>query len=393
MINILKRPPGDDFTFILFSKLVKTLEKFGIPHVGIYTWSPVFDVAQTFLEGPEQKMVDWKYFHNQLESLITPDKLVVLGVKDHLTIKDQVVYDTKMPESVSYLISIFKKFSNNQFILFTSLENLESYITNENVKIVQWGGDLVQHHLSYKILPSVNEKNFDSLYTYVSLNRGQRAHRILNVSLLHGLNIQHHGLISCMFKDGIRGLPNWQFTDDQQHIKELMDNGFNVLKNSTLMINDDHNVWNNHDLNGAGVFKRQLRPHYENTFVDVITETSYLESAFLLTEKFQHSVYGRNFPIYLCSKGAVAFLRDMGFDMFDDVVNHSYDSIDDPIDRLYKAITDNLELLTNNQRTKQLWREREQRFTANIAFARTGMYNFYTARATKQFNEIISTFG
>ena len=378
----LKWPPGDEFTFILFNRLVEQVAD----GVAIYIWSPVLNPS-FFI--PNQENQYSSYFTEKLESLITPDKLVVLGVKDHLTINDEVVYDTQMPESAAYLISIFKKFSNNQFILFTSLENLESYITNENVKIVQWGGDIVQHYLSYKILPSVNEKNFDSPYTYVSLNRGQRAHRILNVSLLHGLNIQHHGLISCMFKDGIGGLPLWNFTNEQTHIKELITNGFNILKNSTLPINDDHHVWNNHDLNGAGVFNRQLKQHYKNTFVDIITETSYLESAFLLTEKFQHSVYGKNFPIYLCSKGAVAFLRDMGFDMFDDVVDHSYDNIDDPIDRLYRAITDNLELLTNNQRTKQLWREREQRFTANITFARTGMYDFYTARATKQFNKTL----
>ena len=51
---------------------------------------------------------------------------------------------------------------------------------------------------------------------------------------------------------------------------------------------------------------------------------------------------------------------DMGIDVFDDIIDHSYDVIENPIDRIYQAITKNKELLTNNQYVKDLERYNEE---------------------------------
>jgi hypothetical protein len=86
----------------------------------------------------------------------------------------------------------------------------------------------------------------------------------------------------------------------------------------------------------------------------------------------------------------VAFLRSMGMDMFDDIIDHSYDSIENPIDRLYTAITSNIELLTNNQKTKQLWQSNQHRFINNVAFAKNMLYNFYSLRAEENMLKIVN---
>ena len=90
--------------------------------------------------------------------------------------------------------------------------------------------------------------------------------------------------------------------------------------------------------------------------------------------------------------GTVKFLREMGLDVFDDIINHSYDNIDNPIDRMYKAIIDNKELLMNNEKTKLLWKQNTTRFIKNVEFAKKELYTFYVERATNLFKRVYNEF-
>ena len=376
-MSILKRPPGDDFTFRLFFKLKSQVKS---PANFVYIWSCVLDPIYEFGHWPTEDV--WKVdteldYRLSLEKSINSD-LVIIGVKDHLSSGNFDYWKDSIPIIAEYLKNLFEYYADKKFVLLTSVENLQSYISVDNVIIVPWGGDITKHQKDYLNLDPVIEKNFDSSYTYLSLNRNKRAHRAMLISLLYGLDLDKHGLISCMFKDSITDLYEYTKWPEQDIYKQ----GFDKFKDSQLLLNDDPVIYNNGNNDNTSNFKNKLLPYYQNTFVEIITETSYTESCYNLTEKTLNSIYGCCFPILLCSAGSVDFLRSMGMDMFDDVVNHSYDSIEDPTDRLYKAVTDNLELLTNNQRTKELWQTHRHRFVKNVAFAKTTMYNFYTTRAT-----------
>ena len=130
--------------------------------------------------------------------------------------------------------------------------------------------------------------------------------------------------------------------------------------------------------------------YYRETFVEIITETSCTERCFNLTEKTLNSIYGKSFPILISSPGIVAFLRSMGMDVFDDIIDHSYDEIENPIDRIYQAINSNRELLTDTNKAKELWKANEHRFIKNIDFAKHQLYNFFTQRTTDKFHELIN---
>ena len=86
------------------------------------------------------------------------------------------------------------------------------------------------------------------------------------------------------------------------------------------------------------------------------------------------------------------FLRDIGLDVFDDVVNHSYDEISDPAKRLETAILDNIELLVNVENTKALWIKHKERFKKNIDFCKEDLYNYYSLRSKSMFNEILNDY-
>ena len=132
---------------------------------------------------------------------------------------------------------------------------------------------------------------------------------------------------------------------------------------------------------------KKLVDYYKNTFVEIICETTYTENSFLITEKTQHSVFGCSFPIWVSSPGTVKFMREMGLDVFDDIIDHSYDIVENPIDRMYLAISKNKELLTNPN-IKDIWKENMPRFIKNVEFVKKGMYDFYSNRATKQISKL-----
>jgi len=390
-MHILKRPSGDNYTLRLFTNLMRTVKQ---PHDSFYMWSACVDPNHSRIShfvGGIQFYENEVVYRNVLITNIKND-LVILGIKDHLTSQNFNPWLDTKPDLVAYWDDMFDYYPDKQFVVFTSLENLDYYITNPRVKIIPWGGDLTNHKAEYEKLEPLDSKNFDSQYTFLSLNRGLRSHRVVLVSLLYGLDINNLGLISCMFKDNISDLLEyiqWEFTSEQRAIKDTLCNGFNLLKNTEIALPTDRETNGNYPNSANGNnFKNSLIHHYRETFVEIITETSCTERCFNLTEKTLNSIYGKSFPILISSPGVVAFLRGMGMDVFDDIVDHSYDTVENPIDRIHQAVMSNMELLTDNAKVKALWKQHEHRFIKNIDFAKASLYNFYTQRTTDAFHEL-----
>lgn len=401
---ILKRPPNDDFTFRLFFQLANGIKDSS----KIYMWSSVLE-PDYYLKWYDEEL-GWceEYeldYRKQLIDNIRSDT-VVIGIKDHLSSNTQFnPWLHKMPVIVEMLSDMCTYYSDKKFIIFTSLENLEYYLKNDNVTIIPWGGDITNQQLEYPTITPIINKNLNSQSTFLSLNRNNRIHRAMLVSLLYGMNLESNGLISWMHKDNVDNLftdNSWIFNPDQSHIKQIIESGFNKVKNTSLSINDDVDIYKTmkqdifsnkkkystlHNDNVSN-FKNSLSNYYQNTFVEIVSETTYTEKSYLLTEKTLNSIYGCCFPIMISGQGSVAFLREIGFDVFDDIINHNYDSIDNPVDRLYSAINDNLELLSNNDRTKEIWVSCKNRFLKNVETAKLPMYNFFKNRATEKIKQL-----
>jgi hypothetical protein len=327
-------------------------------------------------------------YRNLLLKNIKED-LVIIGIKDHLTSGNFNPWKQDLPGPIYSLQGLFENFNNKKFILFTSMENLESYLKFDNLHIIPWGGDITNQMSEYKNLKPIIDKDLSSSFTFLSLNRGYRHPRAVLISLLFGLGLETNGMISCMFKNNVFNSIEdieWPFSSEQ---KKILKKGLQKFKKTNLLINDDIDIYQNNDNNNVRNFENKLSRYYQQTFVEIINETSYTEKAFNLTEKTLNSIYGCNFPIFLSSKGTVSFLRNIGMDVFDDIINHSYDLIEDPIDRMFLAISDNRELLSNNNKTKELWNFNKERFLKNVSFAKNDIYNFYKDRAETEFLKVL----
>lgn len=83
---------------------------------------------------------------------------------------------------------------------------------------------------------------------------------------------------------------------------------------------------------------------YGSAAVNIVTETQYDHSPGIITEKTLFAMAAQQIPIIIGYAGIVADCKDMGFDVFDDIVDTSYDHL--PNDqRVEQAILRNQDLI------------------------------------------------
>jgi phosphopentomutase len=77
----------------------------------------------------------------------------------------------------------------------------------------------------------------------------------------------------------------------------------------------------------------------------------------------------------------------MGFDVFDDIVNHSYDEETDKLKRLHKLINDNMEIILSN-RLDKIFFTNKSRFDSNYGRLVNELESFYRTRFWKLMEKI-----
>lgn len=145
---------------------------------------------------------------------------------------------------------------------------------------------------------------------YMCLNNEPRPHRVLMYNELIKNNLVELGHVS--FRDD----------SNEQMIEFQTKNGNNfqkLYKVPQLLIDGDYIT------NQFGLHEHISRDSY----IELVTESSHNPMPFK-TEKCVKPFYNLQFPIIFGHQGIVKDLRNEGFDMFDDIIDHSYDEISIP---------------------------------------------------------------
>lgn len=269
--------------------------------------------------------------------------------------------------------------SNKTFYILTACPWLTEIFdgTNPgNVMAVFWGDAfLVDRRLCYQGLEPVKQKTFSQQWHWTFLSHNRRMHRNFCAMYLIGKYLPN-GLIRF---DPSALLEHQSWTTFLSYLKyngysyhrslsryySVFDIGFERVKQGQGYI--DHRYDPNSKMSSSyrNNFDTSIRNILKNSIVDLIAETVFINRTGIHTEKFLNSVYGYTFPIYLNMAGSVQHLRNQGFDMFDDVINHAYDEIQDPYIRLVTAIDDNLEILIDRDHAMKKWYDCQERFDQN----------------------------
>jgi hypothetical protein len=279
-----------------------------------------------------------------------------------------------------------------------------------NVLIIHWGNDMIMHPcVQYQELSPITDKNFQSRQHWIMLSHNVRWHRVLAATFLLGYNYDSTGVIRVSPGHFIEH-KNWHsFLSYCQHNEFTyvfdVENYFNIFeKGFDRLVNKDgyhfneyspdhgpshgckmpHETGNNNALN----FELNLKSFYRNSFLEIVGEPLFIMPGACMTEKYLNSVYGMNFPIMLNVAGSVHHLRTLGFDVFDDVVNHDYDDITNPMIRLTSAINFNKTLFEDTEKVKTLWVKCQQRFYNNYELAKS-MYKTNTTNVASELKKIL----
>jgi hypothetical protein len=308
--------------------------------------------------------------------------------------KDHNFWSDEPSAGVALIDDMASRFPNTNFILFTSLENIDlESIKSTNIQFVPWGGDIVNQADTYQSIEPVLDKNFNSKKTFISLNRNRRQHRVATLSYLFGKGYDKFGEITYLGQYLDVGIDNlldylpWRFNEHQTDIRAAMIDGYPKFYNNKSLATDNYEIYDEVNDNVKN-FNQSLSLKYENSFVEIVSESSFSAPSFMITEKWMNSVYGCNFPILVSGCGTIAHLREVGFDVFEDIVDHSYDTIANPFDRIATAIDNNHRLLTDTDYAKELWKSNQHRFEKNIDIAKNTIYQWYKDRTDRQFNQL-----
>lgn len=123
---------------------------------------------------------------------------------------------------------------------------------------------------------------------------------------------------------------------------------------SYIKYNSNAYTWNNF-----------LKNIFASSAVSLITEShGYLKKAGF-TEKTSYTILGLTFPIWVGGYNQAQGLKQLGFDVFEDIIDHSYQSYPTLIERCYYAIANNLEILSNKSLAHELRTKNLNRLKAN----------------------------
>ena len=91
----------------------------------------------------------------------------------------------------------------------------------------------------------------------------------------------------------------------------------------------------------------RLAPLYAQCAVNIVTETQYDDRPGVISEKTLQAMIAGQIPIVIGHPGIVQSCQELGFDMFEDLVDISYDWLPNDI-RVEAALTLNRELILGN---------------------------------------------
>ena len=258
---------------------------------------------------------------------------------------------------------------------------------DQKIKNLQWlhcGPEMLFQQQQYPALLNARIKYWKGEHS-ICLGLLPRPHRLATACLLLGNNINAQSV-----KVNAAPHNNHSFNDYWPctvEFSDILEKGWKRLLTQDLgKPAERYNVSaNNNTMN----FNINLRNIYENTCVEIVMETTFFNSGVFVSEKYLNSIYGYNFPIIIGNCGTVDYLRRNGFDMFDDIIDHSYDSITDPLQRIYTAISKNIEIIKNKQTAVDLWYKNLDRLDNNLNFAKHHMYTHFESQFLDSLNKLM----
>jgi hypothetical protein len=253
------------------------------------------------------------------------------------------------------------------------LENLKNKNNSDiNVYTINHGQYANCQRLSFTDVTFEPDKEF----LFMVHNRALKSHRLGILCLLKKYSIlddvdwsllRAHQIKNLITSKGF--IVDWFFKDVfNEEIQESLKNEVDYFSNFEIKKSKYEHEYNfdegGHRYDHNDSYKVKT---YSNSYINITTETNYVSPYIIhITEKTFTPFNFYQIPIFVATYQHVKYLRDMyGFDMFDDLVNHSYDNEIDNGKRLFMIADEIRRLNENPQVVKDFYKNNEDRFIKN----------------------------
>jgi hypothetical protein len=190
---------------------------------------------------------------------------------------------------------------------------------------------------------------FSRKHKFVSLSGIPRFNRVIFTKELLDRNLEKYGIITCGAVND-----NELLTEASKKIYDFLDlgtqkNKFPVIYKETFSTIKHSGLIPKEFLNSIyNVVIESCFEDYMNLQLDPELFLLGTRESKFLTEKTVKTFCGFQIPVFVATAGFVNEIRDLGFDLFDDIVDHSYDRIEDPALRM-KAVANELFRLVHTE--------------------------------------------
>ena len=121
----------------------------------------------------------------------------------------------------------------------------------------------------------------------------------------------------------------------------------------------------NGSFKNAETYDKLLRPKFQDTCISIITEPCFYEREALITEKTFMAFMGGTIPIWFGGWKNAQAIAALGFDVFEDLVDHSYETLEDPYDRCTQSLERNLHLF-DLEKMQKIIKDNAHRLQHNV---------------------------
>lgn len=132
-----------------------------------------------------------------------------------------------------------------------------------------------------------------------------------------------------------------------EQIRPLILSPIQIQKRWVHTDQDVHEPLLNYTTKNTVAWNQGLNLIFDNTAVSLISESIDYQEGAGFTEKSVYPMLGLNLPIWVGGKYQASEFEKFGFDVFDDIIDHSYQYCDTLIERCYRAIADNRDILSD----------------------------------------------
>tara|TARA_B100001939_G_scaffold188055_2_gene161989 strand:- start:1066 stop:2361 length:1296 start_codon:yes stop_codon:yes gene_type:complete len=319
-----------------------------------------------------KELVEHKFpVHNEIINLLkTKNNINVVFCKEHepecrfgIEKLSDEIKKLNLDEDRFYVL-------NNNLNTKKQIQNISSNINSHKLNFIEYSSTEVLSNLKHKMI-------YDREYIFLCRNKKPKFHRLCTLLYLHYNAIVENTNWSLITSDEMDRKSNIHF------LKLFNIDEFNKMTSSAKFINSvfKYDVYENpkwfdengdfqhqEDFDSVFLIPEEVKS-FKNAYINIITESNFesIENIVHPTEKSFRPFFHYQIPIFVSTPNHVKYIKEKyGFDMFDDLVDHSYDSIKDDKDR-FKFVMNEIKKLNQNPHSfyYQYFRKNKHRFENN----------------------------